>query len=66
MMSQVMLPALKNSGVLVCVLRVWIDEAARAIGRSQKWKIVPEGAWAANLLGLSTRLFDYTHVRNAD
>jgi len=27
-----------------------IDEAARAIARRQRWKIVPEGAWAANLL----------------
>lgn len=33
-----------------------IDEAARAIARSQRWKIVPEGAWAANLLGLSTQV----------
>jgi hypothetical protein len=33
-----------------------IDEAARAIARKQKWKIVPEGAWAANLLGLSTQV----------
>jgi hypothetical protein len=33
-----------------------IDEAAYAIARRQKWKIVPEGAWAANLLGLSTQV----------
>jgi hypothetical protein len=33
-----------------------IDEAARAIARRQKWNIVPEGAWAANLLGLSTQV----------
>jgi hypothetical protein len=33
-----------------------INEAARAIGRRQRWKIVPEGAWAANLLGLSTQV----------
>src|SRR5208283_3575701 len=33
-----------------------IDEAARAIARGQRWKIVPEGAWAANLLGLSTQV----------
>jgi Family of unknown function (DUF6088) len=33
-----------------------IDEAARAIARKQHWKIVPEGAWAANLLGLSTQV----------
>ena len=31
-----------------------IDEAARAIARRQHWTIVPQGAWAANLLGLST------------
>src|ERR1700740_1011979 len=30
-----------------------IDEAARAIARRQRWKMVPEGPWAANLLGLS-------------
>jgi Family of unknown function (DUF6088) len=30
-----------------------IDEAARA---RQCWKIVPDGAWAANLLGLSTQV----------
>jgi Family of unknown function (DUF6088) len=33
-----------------------IDEAARAIARRQRWKIVPAGAWAANLLGLSTQV----------
>lgn len=33
-----------------------IDEAARAIARKQRWKIVPEGAWAANLIGLSTQV----------
>jgi hypothetical protein len=33
-----------------------IDEAARAIARRQRWRIVPEGAWAANLLGLSTQV----------
>ncbi|MGB7846630.1 MAG: DUF6088 family protein [Candidatus Acidiferrum sp.] len=33
-----------------------IDEAAQAIARRQRWKIVPEGAWAANLLGLSTQV----------
>jgi hypothetical protein len=33
-----------------------IDEAARAIARRQRWKIVPEGSWAANLLGLSTQV----------
>jgi len=33
-----------------------IDGAARAIARRQRWTIVPEGAWAANLLGLSTQV----------
>ena len=33
-----------------------IDEAARAIARRQRWKIVPDGAWAANLLGVSTQV----------
>ncbi len=33
-----------------------IDEAAQAIARRQRWKIVPEGAWAANLLGFSTQV----------
>ena len=33
-----------------------IDEAAQAIARRQRWKIVPEGAWAANFLGLSTQV----------
>jgi hypothetical protein len=33
-----------------------IDETAQAIARRQRWKIVPEGAWAANLLGLSTQV----------
>jgi hypothetical protein len=33
-----------------------IDESARAIARRQRWKIVPEGAWAANLVGLSTQV----------
>ena len=33
-----------------------IDEAAQAIARRHRWKIVPEGAWAASLLGLSTQV----------
>jgi predicted transcriptional regulator of viral defense system len=33
-----------------------IDEAARAIVQRQRWTIVPDGAWAANLLGLSTQV----------
>lgn len=33
-----------------------LDQAAQAIARRQRWKIVPEGAWAANLLDLSTQV----------
>ena len=33
-----------------------IDEAAQAMARRQRWSIVPAGAWAANLLGLSTQV----------
>ena len=33
-----------------------IDEAARAIARRQNWKIIPDGVWAANLLGLTTQV----------
>lgn len=33
-----------------------IDEAALAIARKQRWKILPDGAWAANVLGLSTQV----------
>jgi hypothetical protein len=33
-----------------------IDEAARALARRYRWKIIPDGAWAANLLGLSTQV----------
>ena len=33
-----------------------IHRAARALARRFGWKIVPEGAWAANLLGLSTQV----------
>lgn len=46
----------KISAVLGGMLSPDIDEAARAIARKQRWKIVPEGAWAANLLGLSTQV----------
>jgi hypothetical protein len=30
--------------------------AAQAVARRQRWKIIPEGAWAANVLGLSTQV----------
>src|SRR6266404_665895 len=33
-----------------------LDQAARALARSHRWTIVPEGAWAANVLGLSTQV----------
>jgi hypothetical protein len=33
-----------------------IDQAARALARRHRWTIVPEGAWASNLLGLSTQV----------
>lgn len=33
-----------------------IDEAARALARKNRWKIVPDKAWAANLLGISTQV----------
>ncbi len=33
-----------------------IDAAAHALARRYRWKIVPDGAWAANLLGLSTQV----------
>jgi hypothetical protein len=33
-----------------------IDEAARALARRHRWRIVPDGSWAANLLGISTQV----------
>jgi hypothetical protein len=33
-----------------------IDEAAQTLARRYRWKIVPEGAWAANLMGMSTQV----------
>lgn len=33
-----------------------LDEAARALARRFRWRIIPDGAWAANLLGLSTQV----------
>src|SRR5580658_394307 len=46
----------KRNEVLGGVLSPDIDEAARTLARRYRWKIVPEGAWAANLLGLSTQV----------
>src|ERR1700688_3531261 len=48
--------ALRMKSTLGGKLNPNIDEAALAIARQQRWKIVPEGAWAANLLGLSTQV----------
>ena len=33
-----------------------IDEAARTIARRNRWTIIPDGPWAANLVGLSTQV----------
>ena len=33
-----------------------LDEVARALARRHRWKIIPEGALAAHLLGLSTQV----------
>ncbi|MCZ2152873.1 MAG: DUF6088 family protein [Bryobacterales bacterium] len=33
-----------------------IDGAARAFARNHRWKIVPDKAWAANVLGISTQV----------
>jgi len=33
-----------------------IDQVARALARSRGWQIQAAGAWAANLLGLSTQV----------
>lgn len=46
----------KESAALGGKLSPNIDEAAQAIARRHNWKIVPDGAWAANLLGLSTQV----------
>ena len=46
----------KTSLVLRTEISPDIHRAARALARRFGWKIVPEGAWAANLLGLSTQV----------
>jgi hypothetical protein len=46
----------KRNEALGGVLSPDIDEAARTLARRYRWKIVPEGAWAANLLGISTQV----------
>ena len=46
----------KKNPALGGVLSVDIDQAARTLARRFHWTIVPEGAWAANLLGLTTQV----------
>jgi hypothetical protein len=46
----------KRNAALGGVLSPDIDEAARTLARRYRWKIVPEGAWAANLLGISAQV----------
>jgi len=46
----------KKNPALGGVLSPDVDEAARTLARRYRWKIVPEGAWAANLLGISTQV----------
>lgn len=46
----------KSNARLGGVLSPDIDQTARALARRHRWTIVPEGAWAANLLGLSTQV----------
>jgi hypothetical protein len=46
----------KRNEALGGVLSPDIDDAARTLARRYRWKIVPEGTWAANLLGISTQV----------
>jgi Family of unknown function (DUF6088) len=46
----------KDNPALGGALSPDINQAAQAIARRHRWKIVPAGAWAANLLGLSTQV----------
>ena len=46
----------KSNPELGGMLSVDIDQAARALARRFHWTIIPEGAWAANLVGLSTQV----------
>jgi uncharacterized protein DUF6088 len=46
----------KTNPALGGVLSVDIDQAARALARRFQWTLIPAGAWAANLLGLSTQV----------
>jgi hypothetical protein len=46
----------RSNPALGGVLSPDIDQIARALARRYRWTIVPQGAWAANLLGLSTQV----------
>jgi hypothetical protein len=46
----------RNNPMLGGELSPDIDEAAKAFARKNRWKIVPDKAWAANLLGISTQV----------
>ena len=46
----------KSNPTLGGALSPDIDRAAQALARRRRWKIVPDGTWAANLLGLSTQV----------
>lgn len=46
----------RQSGLLKTQLSPDIDAVAQAIARRFRWRIVPSGAHAANLLGLSTQV----------
>lgn len=46
----------KYSGLLGGPLSPDSDQIARAIARRYRWRIVPDGALAANMLGLSTQV----------
>ncbi len=46
----------RNNPMLGGELSPDIDEVARAFARNHRWKIVPDKAWAANVLGISTQV----------
>lgn len=46
----------KISAVIGGELSPDLDRAARAMARRFRWRILPDGAWAANLLGISTQV----------
>lgn len=46
----------RNNPDLGGELKPDIDKAARALARTHRWRIIPDKAWAANLLGLSAQV----------